>query len=70
MQEAWVQSLDWEHLLEKEWQPTPVFLPGKSHGQRSLVDMSLSELRELVTDWEAWRAAIHGVTKSRTGLSD
>ena len=34
------------------------------------MDMSLSELRELVLDREAWRAAIHGVTKSRTRLSD
>ena len=34
------------------------------------LDMSLSELRELVMDREAWRAAIHGVTKSRTWLSD
>ena len=33
-------------------------------------DVSLSELRELVMDREAWRAAIHGVTKSRTRLSD
>ena len=32
--------------------------------------VSLSELREMVTDREAWRAAIHGVTKSRTRLSD
>ena len=32
--------------------------------------MSLSELLELVTDREAWRAAIHGVVKSQTGLSD
>ena len=34
------------------------------------VDVSLSELREMVMDREAWRAAIHGVTKGRTRLSD
>ena len=34
------------------------------------IDLSLSELRELVMDREAWRAAIHEVTKSRTQLSD
>ena len=34
------------------------------------MDMSLSELRELVMDREAWRAVIHGVTKSWTELSD
>ena len=34
------------------------------------MDMGLSELREMVMDREAWRAAIHGVAKSRTRLSD
>ena len=34
------------------------------------MDMSLGELKELVIDREVWCAAIHGVTKSRTGLSD
>ena len=34
------------------------------------MDMSLSEFRELVMDREAWRAAIHGVSKSQTRLSD
>ena len=40
MQETWVQSLGWEDPLEKQMATTPVLLPGKSHGQRSLTGYS------------------------------
>ena len=36
MQETRVRSLGWEDPLKRKWQPTPVLLPGKSHGWRSL----------------------------------
>jgi len=38
---TWVRSLGREDALKKEMQPTPVFLPGESHGQRSLVDYTV-----------------------------
>ena len=47
MQETQVQSLGWEDPLEKEWLPTPVFLPGESHGQRSLAGHSPWGCKEL-----------------------
>ena len=40
MQETQVQSLGRKDPMEREWLPTPVFLPGASHGQRSLVGYS------------------------------
>ena len=36
MKETWVRSLGWEIPWRRAWQPTPVFLPGEFHGQRSL----------------------------------
>ena len=47
MWETWVRSLGREAPLEKEMQPTPVLLPGKSHGLRSLVGYSLRDRKSL-----------------------
>ena len=49
MQDMWVQSLGQEDPLRRKWQPTPVLLPGKSHGQRSLVSYSPWGRKELNT---------------------
>ena len=46
MWETWVRSLGREDPLEKKWQPTPVFLPGKFHGWRSLVGYSPWDQKE------------------------
>ena len=67
MQETWTLSLGWEDPLEERWQPTPVFLPGISHGQRSLVGYSPWSCKESDTteqliihskkEWSGWAKA-------------
>jgi len=47
LQETWVLSLGWENPLEEGMQPTPVFLPGESHGQRSPAGFSPEGCKEL-----------------------
>jgi len=47
--ENWIRYLGQEILRRREWLPIPVFLPGESHGQRSLVGFSPWSLKELDT---------------------
>ena len=46
MQETQIQFLGWENPLEEGWLPTPIFLPGKFHGQRTLAGYSPADCKE------------------------
>jgi len=64
-QENWVQFLDWEDPLERKWPPTPVFLSGEFHGQRSLAVYSPWVHKELDTTEATWHMCTQKKERSR-----
>ena len=65
-QQTWVQSLGWEDTLQEEMATTPLFLPGKSHKQRSLAGCSQWGLQELDRTEYMWLVKDIHVLFSRT----
>ena len=55
---TWIRSLGWEDPLSRKWQPTPVFLSGEFHGQRSLVDYTVNGVTESRTCLSTQKEAV------------
>ena len=76
MRKAWVPSLGWEDPGRRKWQPTPVFLPGEPHGQRSLAGYSPWDCKRVwATDtlhekWEMYLRNSWSSKSSRQNVQD